>query len=85
MKSGFRKVSKMMKKFMPKKRREKNEVKKRRSRTFALESQIWRADINRLCREFDQDFEDRKMTLPPKWRNVQRTNTVRIQKSITPV
>ena len=81
-----------MKRIMLRKRGEKSDVKKRRSRTrnFALESQLWRAEIDRLCREFDQDFEKRKMTQngrrnDAKWRTVQRTNTFRIQKCITQV
>ena len=84
MRSGLKKVSKMMKKLWPRKRSEKSEMQKRRSltRNFALESQVWRADIEKLCREFNQNFENRKISIP---RRVQRRNAIRTQKSLTQV
>ena len=73
-----------MKKLWPRKRSEKSEMQKRRSltRNFALESQVWRADIEKLCREFDQNFENRKISIP---RTVQRRNAIRTKKSLTQV
>ena len=73
-----------MKKLWPRKRVEKSELQKRRSltRTFAVESQVWRADIEKLCREFDENFEKRKLAMP---KTIQRRNAMRVQKSLTQV
>ena len=61
MKSSLKKVEVIVRKFLAPKVLEQKQKQKSLTKTSALtESQIWRANVEKLCKEFDESFEKRK-------------------------
>ena len=73
MKASMKKVQKLLQNYLVRKISEKQNAKKRKSfgkSQVVTESQIWRSNIEKLCKEMDESFERRKLhSLDLKWNN----------------
>ena len=64
MKASMKKVQKLLQNYLVRKISEKQNAKKRKSfgkSQVVTESQIWRSNIEKLCKEMDESFERRKL------------------------
>ena len=64
MKDSMKKFQKLLQNYLVRKISEKKNAKKRKSfgkSQVVTESQIWRSNIEKLCKEMDESFERRKL------------------------